>query len=148
MFDTYKTDGFNLVAFPCNQFGGQAPGSSEEERAWAFRKFGFEFDVFDKLEVNGPGAHPLYKFLKQQQPASRPGQPYPAPGAEPGALEWNYVKFLVDREGQAVARYKPAFTDFEADVRLALAGKGPLNGECYLHPGRKGCKVEKLLADA
>jgi glutathione peroxidase len=46
LYDKYKGDGFNLVAFPCNQFGGQAPGSSEEERAWAFRKFGFEFDVF------------------------------------------------------------------------------------------------------
>jgi glutathione peroxidase-family protein len=46
LYDIYKADGFNLVAFPCNQFGGQAPGSSEEERAWAFRKFGFEFDVF------------------------------------------------------------------------------------------------------
>lgn len=46
LYETYKADGFNLVAFPCNQFGGQAPGSSEEERAWAFRKFGFEFDVF------------------------------------------------------------------------------------------------------
>lgn len=46
LYETYKAEGFNLIAFPCNQFGGQAPGSSEEERQWAFRKFGFEFDVF------------------------------------------------------------------------------------------------------
>jgi glutathione peroxidase-family protein len=51
LYDTYKADGFNLVAFPCNQFGGQAPGSSEEERAWAFKKFGFEFDVFVSTDL-------------------------------------------------------------------------------------------------
>lgn len=55
MYDTYKPDGFNLLAFPCNQFGGQAPGSSEEERAWAFRKFGFEFDVFVSGWAGGRG---------------------------------------------------------------------------------------------
>ncbi|WIA14813.1 hypothetical protein OEZ85_003295 [Tetradesmus obliquus] len=151
LYNTYHDDGFNVIAFPCNQFGGQAPGTSEEERQWAFRKFGFEFDVFDKLEVNGPGAHPLYQFLRQQQPASAPGQARQVPGAGgPGAIEWNYVKFLVNREGQAVARYKPGFDplEFEADVRLALAGKPPLNPECLMHPGRKGCKVERLLQQA
>jgi len=51
LYETYKADGFNLIAFPCNQFGGQAPGSSEEERQWAFRKFGFEFDVFVSIPL-------------------------------------------------------------------------------------------------
>lgn len=73
LYDKYKDQGFNLIAFPCNQFGGQAPGSSDDERAWAWKKFGFNFDVFDKIDVNGSGAHPLYKFLKAQQPKSAPG---------------------------------------------------------------------------
>lgn len=145
LYDKYKDQGFNLIAFPCNQFGGQAPGSSEEERAWAFRKFGFEFDVFDKIEVNGPGAHPLYKYLRQQVPVSIPSAD--GRGRPEGALEWNYVKFLVGRDGRPLQRYKPAFDplDFEGDVRLALAGKPPLPAECVMHPGRKVCKVERYL---
>lgn len=147
LYDRYRADGFNLIAFPCNQFGGQAPGTSDEERAWAFRKFGFEFDVFDKIDVNGPNAHPIYQLLRAQQPVSAPGAARPVPGGGPGAIEWNYTKFLVNREGRAVQRYKPAFDplEFEGDVRLTLAGKPPLAGECLMHPGRKGCKVERLL---
>jgi hypothetical protein len=69
------------------QFGGQAPGTSQEEREWAWRKFGFEFDVFDKIEVNGSGAHPIYRVLKKQQPISLPSSSKPPPG-EPGRIEW------------------------------------------------------------
>eukprot|EP00798_Chlamydomonas_sp_ICE-L_P009998 gene9998-7882_t len=78
LYDKYGAQGFNLIAFPCNQ----APGSSEEERQWAFRKFGFEFDVFDKIEVNGKGAHPLYKYM-ESLPETQ------------GKIEWNYTKFIV-----------------------------------------------------
>lgn len=128
LVEKYGGDGFNLIAFPCNQFGGQAPGSDDEERQAAFTKFGFEFDVFDKIEVNGPGTHPLYKFLKQQQPVDTPGKSLfsadvfipGGSGEEVGAITWNYTKFLVDRKGQAIRRYKPTFVDFEADVRKAL----------------------------
>lgn len=90
----------------------------------------------------------MYQFLRTQQPVSAPGAARPVPGGGPGAIEWNYVKFLVNREGQAVKRYKPAFDplDFESDVRLVLAGKGPLDPECIMHPGRKGCSVDRLLA--
>lgn len=146
LYEKYKADGFTLCAFPCNQFGGQAPGSSEEERAWAFKKFGFDFDVFDKIDVNGPKAHPLYQFLRSRQPASAPSD-RPRPNGE---LEWNYVKFLVDRNGQPLRRYQPAFDpmNFENDVRLALAGKPPLPNECFTHPGRKVCKVDRLLEEA
>lgn len=146
LYDKYKDQGFTLVAFPCNQFGGQAPGTSEEERQWAFRKFGFEFPVMDKIEVNGPNTHPIYKVLKQQQPVSQPSSSQPPPG-EPGRIEWNYTKFLVSREGVALRRYKPGFDplEFEGDVLLALAGKAPLPVECFAHPGRKVCKVEHYL---
>jgi len=89
----------------CFQFGGQAPGSSEEERQWAFRKFGFDFDVFDKIDVNGPSAHPIYQFLRQQQPVSAPGAARPVPGGGPGAIEWNYVKVLVAFNHLGVGHY-------------------------------------------
>eukprot|EP00884_Botryococcus_braunii_P008151 jgi/Botrbrau1/17337/Bobra.0015s0083.1 len=138
----YRDQGFNIIAFPCNQFGGQAPGSSEEERQFAYRKFGFEFPIMDKIEVNGAGAHPLYRYMKAQQPVSLPSSSSPPPG-ELGRIEWNYVKFLVDRRGVPVKRFKPAFDplDFESDVRLLLAGQPVLPAECILHPGRKVCKV-------
>jgi hypothetical protein len=83
----------------------QAPGSSEEEREYAWRKFGFEFDVFDKIDVNGSNAHPLYKFMRARQPVSVPGKAGATVGG-PGSIEWNYVKFLVDRNGQPIKRYK------------------------------------------
>lgn len=145
LYNKYSKDGFNLAAFPCNQFGGQAPGTDQEEREWAWSKFGFEFDVYDKLLVNGPQAHPLYKYLKQRQPISAPST---SPGN--GEIEWNYVKFLVDRNGQPVKRYKSSYDplEFEDDVRLVMAGLPPLASECTLHPGRKGCKVDILLAAA
>lgn len=84
--------------------------SSEEERAFGYRKFGFEFPAFDKIEVNGSGAHPLYSFMKKYQP---------------GNIEWNYVKFLVDRNGIPIKRFSPVFDpkNFERDVVATLAGE-------------------------
>lgn len=135
-----------MVAFPCNQFGGQAPGTSQEEREYAWRKFGFEFPVMDKVEVNGPNVHPIYRVLKAQQPVSLPSSGLISPG-EVGRIEWNYTKFIVDGTGKAVKRYKPAFDplDFEGDVRLLVAGKSALPHECIAHPGRKVCNVDKIL---
>ncbi|GIL80276.1 hypothetical protein Vretimale_17451 [Volvox reticuliferus] len=100
-----------------------------------------EFDVYDKIDVNGPDAHPLYKFLKARQPVSTPSDVRTRPN---GDIEWNYAKFLVDREGNPVKRYKPSFdpVNMEADVRLVLAGRPPQPAECVLHPGRKVCKVD------
>ena len=128
------------------QFGGQAPGSSDEERAYAFKKFRIEFPCFDKVDVNGPLAHPIYKYLRGQQPQSFPRQ-----GTRPlraGDIEWNYTKFLVDRNGQAVKRFKPSFdpADFEKDVQLLLRGRDPLPEECILYPGRIVCNPKDLQA--
>ena len=73
-----------------SQFGGQAPGTSEEERQFAYSKFGFEFPVMDKVDVNGEEAHPLYKYLRASQPVSLPSsQGTLNPFGEPGAIEWN-----------------------------------------------------------
>jgi len=135
--EKYGDRGFNLIAFPCNQFGQQAPGTSQEEREFAIRKFGFEFDVFvsflfclfgfyvfqDKIEVNGLGAHPLYKYLKRQQPASSPKGGYSRRTNEIGAIEWNYTKFLINRQGKPVRRYSPSYDPlgFEGDVSQATS---------------------------
>lgn len=157
LLETYGRDGFVLLAAPCNQFPpgiGQAPGTDQEEREAAWRKFGIEFPVLDKVNVNGPNAHPLYNLLREEQPVSFPtsskGSLPTGYGNTPGALEWNYVKFLVDRNGHAVKRFKPTFDpiDFEGDVRLLLAGKNPLPAECAMKPGKKGCNVERLMNDA
>lgn len=141
--ERYGADGFNLCAFPCNQFGGQAPLSDEGERQFAIKKFGFEFDVYDKIEVNDEGAHPLYQYLKRAFPRSSPSSRRPSVG-EKGRIEWNYVKFLIDRNGRPVRRYNPYFDPlkFEGDVRLLLAGKDTLLPEsCLVDPDSPECAV-------
>lgn len=142
LYEKYSSKGFNLIAFPCNQFGGQAPGSSQEEREYAYKKFGFEFPVMDKIDVNGKNTHPVYKILKEGQPQDLPND-FMVPG-EKGKITWNYTKFLVDRNGHPAARFGPSFDPlkFEGYVKSLLAGKGPLPKECIAHPGRKVCKVE------
>jgi len=139
LYETYGKDGFDIIGFPCNQFGGQAPGTSDEERQYAYKKFGFEFPVYDKIDVNGPLAHPVYQFLRKEQPQSLPGEGTKA--LRKGEIEWNYVKFLVDRNGRPVKRFNPSFDplDFEKDVQLVLQGRDPLPQECISHPGRIVC---------
>lgn len=80
LLEKYGDQGFAVLACPCNQFGGQAPGSDEEERQAALRKFGIEFPVADKLLVNGPDTHPLYRILKAAQPVSLPASQLAPPG--------------------------------------------------------------------
>ena len=144
LLEVYGKYGFEVIGFPCNQFGGQAPGTSEEERAYAYRKFGIDtFPIMDKVDVNGKSASPAYQFLRAQQPQSTPAT---GRGSKTGNVEWNYTKFLVDRDGQAVKRYNPSFDplDFEVDLRLVLAGAEPIPAECVLHPGRIVCQPEVL----
>ena len=141
LLERYGEFGFNVAAFPCNQFGGQAPLSSEEEREFAYKKFGVRsFPIFDKIEVNGPGAHPAYKFLKAEQPVSLPTY-IPGPAGGKGELEWNYVKFLIDRSGRAVRRYTSTFDPlkFERDVQLCLAGRELDPTQCLKVPGASEC---------
>ncbi len=148
LLEKYGDQGFALVAAPCNQFGGQSPGTDQEERDAAYRKFGLDtFPVIDHLLTNGPDAHPLYKYMKAEQPIELPSSQGAPPG-EKGVLTWNYVKFMIDRNGKPVKRFKPGFDplEFEGDVRLLLAGKDPLPAECIMHPGRKVCNVDRLLS--
>lgn len=88
----YGPRGLVVLGFPCNQFGGQEPGSSAEIAAFCETHFGVSFPLFARIEVNGPGEHPLYTWLKS---------------AFPGDIGWNFAKFLVGRDGHVVGRYAP-----------------------------------------
>lgn len=146
LLERYAEFGFQVAAFPCNQFGGQAPLDSDGEREFAYKKFGVRsFPIYDKLEVNGSGAHPAYKFLKASQSSSLPTY-IPGPAGGKGELEWNYVKFLIDREGRAVRRYTSTFDPlkFERDVQLCLAGRELGPERCLKVPSADGCLQDDL----
>lgn len=89
-----------MLGFPCNQFGGQEPGTNEQILEFATSRFGVGFPLFAKIEVNGGGASPLYRFLKSEQPDEEGNQDIP----------WNFTKFLLDRSGRVVRRFGPTTT--------------------------------------
>ena len=91
-----ENDGFSVLAFPCNQFGKQEPGTDAEILEFATSKFGATFPMFSKIEVNGDGACDLYQWLKSE-----------APGEDGEDIPWNFTKFLVDKSGNVVKRYGP-----------------------------------------
>lgn len=112
VYEKYKTQGFEILAFPCNQFGGQEPGSNPEIKQFACTRFKAEFPIFDKVDVNGPGTAPVYQFLKSS-----------AGGFLGELVKWNFEKFLVDKNGKVVERYPPATSPFqiEKDIQKLLA---------------------------
>jgi glutathione peroxidase len=101
LYQTYKSRGLMVLGFPCNQFGAQEPGTSDQIGEFCEKNYGISFPIFGKIDVNGPDAHPLYRFLRR----SKPGIFGPIGG---GSIKWNFTKFLVDRNGTVVARYGPA----------------------------------------
>ena len=98
LYRTYKDRGFEVLGFPCNQFGAQEPGNAAEIGAFCEKNYGVSFPMFAKIDVNGSNAHPLYQYLKKE----KPGLLGPLGG---GAIKWNFTKFLVDRDGKVVERY-------------------------------------------
>lgn len=92
--ETFADRGFTVLGFPCNQFGGQEPGSAEEIGAFCQRNYGVSFPMFAKVDVNGPAAHPLFAWLTRERPG-RLGR----------KVRWNFTKFLVDADGTVLARY-------------------------------------------
>ena len=98
-----------MLAFPCNQFGAQEPGSNAEVLEFARSKYGVEFPMFAKIEVNGDGACDLYRFLKSGHPDEEGNED----------IGWNFTKFLVGRDGQVIARFGPATTPEEIGEALA-----------------------------
>ncbi len=97
LYRDYREQGFSVLAFPCNQFGSQEPGDAESIKNFCTSRYDITFPLFDKIEVNGPGAHPLYVWLKSQK-AGILGS---------ASIKWNFSKFLVDRQGKVVQRLGP-----------------------------------------
>jgi glutathione peroxidase len=100
IYRQYKDRGLVVLAFPCNQFGAQEPGGADEIAQFCNQNYGVSFPIFAKVEVNGAHAHPLYKFLKQEKSGFLGKIGF-------GRIKWNFTKFLIDREGQVVARFAP-----------------------------------------
>jgi glutathione peroxidase len=107
----YKDRGFTVLGFPCNQFGAQEPGTEAEIVQFCELNYGVTFPIFSKIEVNGPNAHPLYKFLKSEKSGI-----LGAIGLD--GIKWNFTKFLVDRSGKVVERIAP--TTSPADMKPAI----------------------------
>jgi glutathione peroxidase len=99
LYEKYRDRGFEILDFPCNQFGNQAPGSDEEIHKFCSGRFGITFPQFGKIDVNGPNEDPLYNWLKTQKQ-----------GMGGRAIKWNFTKFLLDRDGKVVGRYAPTKT--------------------------------------
>jgi len=97
LYQQYRPQGFEILGFPCNQFGSQDPGSNDDILHFCQTKYGVSFPMFAKIEVNGPNTHPLYQFLKNQAPGLM--------GSE--AIKWNFTKFLVDQSGNVQDRFAP-----------------------------------------
>jgi len=93
----YKDQGLEVLGFPCNQFGAQEAGTNEEIQSFCDLTFNVSFKMFDKIEVNGSNASPLFKYLKHESPGIL--------GTE--AVKWNFTKFLVNKDGQVVKRFAP-----------------------------------------
>ena len=112
LYERFRKDGFAVLGFPCNQFMGQEPGADSDIQSFCDLRYGVQFPLFSKIEVNGPGAHPLYEFLK----ASKPGF------LGTRRIKWNFTKFLIDRSGRPVRRYSPRTVPaaIEKDIRAAL----------------------------
>ena len=109
----FKDDGLVVLGFPCNQFGHQEPGSAEEIASFCTTKYDVTFPVMAKIDVNGDGADPIYRFLKQEKSGL----------LGIGAIKWNFTKFLVGRDGAVIGRYPPTASpaSITADIETALA---------------------------
>jgi glutathione peroxidase len=112
LYRRFRDQGFAVLGFPCDQFGHQEPGDEAAIRAFCDLNYQVSFPLYAKIEVNGAGAHPLYRFLK----SARPG----LLGSE--AIKWNFTKFLVGRDGTVLRRYAPADKpeNLEGDISAAL----------------------------
>jgi glutathione peroxidase len=112
MYERYQSKGFEILAFPANNFGRQEPGTNEEIKTFCYTKYSLTFPLFSKISVKGEDKHPLYSYLTEQSPF-------------PGEVEWNFQKYLVDRTGNVIARYhhrtKPLSDEVVRDVERTLA---------------------------
>lgn len=112
MYDRYRDRGFEVLAFPANDFGQQEPGTNEEIKGFCYTKYSISFPLFSKISVTGTSQHPLYQYLTTQSPF-------------PGRVTWNFQKYLVDRSGQVIGKYDPGMNPLSqpiiGDLEKALA---------------------------
>jgi glutathione peroxidase len=107
--------GFSVVGFPCNQFGGQEPGTAEEIEQFCSTTYGVTFPMFEKIEVNGPGRHPIYDELTAVSDAL----------GEAGDIQWNFEKFVLDPSGSVVARFRPRTVPDDPEIISAIESSLP-----------------------
>jgi glutathione peroxidase len=110
LHEEYARRGLTVVGFPCNQFMGQEPGTAEEIAAFCSATYGVTFPLTEKIEVNGPGAHPVYQRLTA----------VPDAHGEAGDVQWNFEKFLVSGDGEVLARFRPRTQPDSPEVRTAI----------------------------
>lgn len=112
LHDRYAARGFEVLGFPCNQFGKQEPGDAAQIGSFCEKQYGVAFPMFEKIDVKGPNAHPLYRYLTRQASGVL-GTRW---------IKWNFTKFLVDRSGRVIKRYAPATKpeELEADIEALL----------------------------
>jgi glutathione peroxidase len=110
VYERYKDQGFVILGFPANNFGGQEPGTNEEIKTFCSSKYSVTFPMYSKISVKGGDIHPLYQFLtdKQTNPATA------------GDIKWNFTKFLVGKDGKVIARFEPAVTPESPEVTGAI----------------------------
>jgi glutathione peroxidase len=110
LYEKYKDRGFAILGFPANNFGSQEPGTNEEIKTFCSSKYNVTFPMYSKISVKGDDQAPLYQFLTDKQAN-------PATGGE---IQWNFTKFLVDKNGKVVARFEPKVTPESPDVAAAI----------------------------
>ncbi len=112
IYGDYKEAGFEILGFPCNQFANQDAGSNEEIQSFCHLNYGVTFQMFEKIDVNGAQAHPIFNFLKKEKG-----------GLFGSNIKWNFTKFLIDSKGKVVKRYAPATTPekIRKDIEKLLA---------------------------
>jgi len=115
LYERYNNDGFQVLGFPCNQFGHQEPGGESEIGAFCQKNYGVKFPMFAKVDVNGGSAHPLFRYLKHAKP-----------GLLGESIRWNFTKFLIDRRGEVVSRFAPLTKPEKLDGKVeALLAEVP-----------------------
>ena len=115
LHDQFSERGFAVVGFPCNQFGAQEPGRAEEIQEFCTVNYGVTFPMFEKIEVNGPGRHPLHDELTVAPDAA----------GEAGDIQWNFEKFLVGPDGKVIARFRPLTEPEDTEIVSAIEANLP-----------------------
>lgn len=103
LYEQYREQGLEILAFPANNFGKQEPGTDEEIKSFCYTKYALAFPLFSKISVKGQDMHPLYHYLTTQSPF-------------PGEIKWNFQKFLVNRQGEVIARYQPGLKPLSPQI--------------------------------